>query len=109
MTSLTVLAGLEGLFGEVVMSLAGGGDDYELDFGIGEDSVKRVVDDNSLGSLLSEAGLKLATRGSWFAFHDCMEGEEVGKGEDEWNVEGKASEADTYYTGLDGGHCNRCE
>lgn len=66
-----------------------------------------MMDGDALRCFLSEPGLKLATRGSLVAFHDGMEDEEVGKSEDEGNMEGQPAEADANNARLDG--CHRAE
>ncbi len=99
-----MLPRLQGLLRELVVSLAGGADDYQFDLGIGKDSIDVAVDDDALGGLFAEPGLQLATRPLGVAFHDCMELEEGWAGEDEGYMEGEASEADAENTGFNGCH-----
>ena len=86
------------------MGLTWRGDNDKLNLCVRENLFDGAMDDNAFHRLLSEAGLDFASRGSGIAFHDGMEGEQMGLGEDERHMEGKATEANSNDAGLDRCH-----
>lgn len=90
-----MLARLEDTLCKLVMCLAWGANNDQLDLWVSEDSVESVVYLDAIRGLGTETSLKLASRTCWLPFKDRVQLEKFRKRKHERDMEGKTSKAYT--------------
>ena len=96
-TDNTVFACIKGGLCNFVVGMIWGGDNDEFYLRVAEDFLKGTMDLD----WDAETGMDLSCGRVWIALEDRVEAEEMGQRKDEWNVERKPCQPDTYHAYID--------